>query len=78
MSIYGVKDLETPEDPYASMDSVTLPIWLTFNRRALQAFLSMPVLTRFGLVTNRSSLKYKKAKYIPNPFPNDKFQKLLH
>jgi len=41
---------------YASMDSDTLPIWFTFNKRQLHAFLSIPVCTRLGLVTNKSSL----------------------
>jgi len=38
------------------MDSDTLPIWFTFNKRQLHAFLSIPVCTRLGLVTNKSSL----------------------
>ena len=42
---------------HASMASVTLPIWLTLSSRALQAFLSMPILTRLGLVTSKSSLQ---------------------
>ena len=35
--------------------SVTLPIWLTFKRRPLQAFLSIAVEILLGLVTRRSS-----------------------
>ena len=45
----------TLESFTASMDSVTLPIWLTLSRSALQAFLSMAICTRLGLVTSRSS-----------------------
>lgn len=40
----------------ASIASVTVPIWLTFKSKALQAFFSMPIFTRLGLVTRRSSL----------------------
>lgn len=41
--------------PYALMDSVTVPIWLTFSSRQLQAFTSTALLIRLGLVTVRSS-----------------------
>jgi len=34
---------------------VTLPIWLTLSNKALQAFFSIPVWMRVGLVTNKSS-----------------------
>lgn len=44
---------------YAWMDSVTLPIWLTFSNRQLQAFTSIPFWTLFGFVTSKSSLKKK-------------------
>merc|ERR1711884_175588 len=40
---------------WASMDSVTDPIWLTLRRRQLQAFLSTAIWILFGLVTVRSS-----------------------
>uniref|UniRef100_H3G5Q2 Uncharacterized protein n=1 Tax=Phytophthora ramorum TaxID=164328 RepID=H3G5Q2_PHYRM len=39
----------------ASIDSVMLPIWFTFSRRALQAFSSIAFFTRVGFVTVRSS-----------------------
>merc|ERR1712032_813346 len=39
----------------ALIDSVTVPIWFTFNRSPLQAFFSMAVEILLGLVTNRSS-----------------------
>jgi hypothetical protein len=39
----------------ASIDSVTVPIWLTFNNKALHALPSTPCLIRNGLVTNKSS-----------------------
>ena len=42
---------------HASMDSVTDPIWLTFRRRQLHAFFSMPCFTLLGFVTRRSSLQ---------------------
>ena len=34
---------------------MTLPIWLTLSNKALQAFFSIPVWMRVGLVTNKSS-----------------------
>lgn len=40
---------------YALKDSVTVPIWLTFSSRQLQAFSSTALLMRVGLVTVRSS-----------------------
>lgn len=40
---------------YARIDSVTVPIWLTFSSRQLQAFSSTALLMRLGLVTVRSS-----------------------
>ena len=39
----------------ASIASVTVPIWFTFNRRPLQDFFSTAVAMRLGLVTVRSS-----------------------
>lgn len=51
---------------YASMDSVTLPIWLTFNNRQLQALTSMPFWTLLGFVTNKSSLNKKEKLIIFN------------
>merc|ERR1719440_2188421 len=40
---------------HASIASVTEPIWFTFRRRALHAFFSIPIFTRVGLVTVKSS-----------------------
>lgn len=40
---------------WALIDSVTDPIWFTFNRRQLQAFLSTAVWILVGFVTVRSS-----------------------
>jgi len=37
------------------MDSVTEPIWFTFNSSALQAFFSSATLIFSGLVTSKSS-----------------------
>ena len=37
------------------MDSVTLPIWLTFKSKQLQAFLSTAIWILLGLVTVKSS-----------------------
>merc|ERR550537_1992610 len=51
----------------ASMDSERLPIWLTFKRRALQAFFSMAVLMRDTFVTVRSS----PTICIPSPWAAD-------
>ena len=45
---------------HASILSVTDPIWLTFNNKQLHAFLSIPVRTRLGFVTRRSSLRNRK------------------
>merc|ERR1719401_584064 len=39
----------------ASIDSLSVPIWLTFNNNALHAFFSMAVLMRETLVTVKSS-----------------------
>lgn len=44
-----------PGDTHAWMDSVTEPIWLTFNNRQLQAFFSTAWAILLGLVTVRSS-----------------------
>lgn len=40
---------------WARMDSVTVPIWLTFNNKQLHAFFSTAVAIRFGFVTVKSS-----------------------
>ena len=48
---------------HASILSVTDPIWLTFNNKQLHAFLSIPVRTRLGFVTRRSSLRNRKHLY---------------
>ena len=40
---------------WASMDSVTEPIWFTFKSKQLQAFLSTAIWILFGLVTVKSS-----------------------
>lgn len=50
-------NLNISKNTYASIDSVTLPIWLTFSRRQLHAFFSTAIMIRFGFVTVRSSLK---------------------
>ena len=39
----------------ASSDSVSVPIWLTFQSSELAASTSIPRASRSGLVTNRSS-----------------------
>lgn len=51
----------------ASMDSVTVPIWLTLSNKQLQAFFSTASAIRFGLVTVKSSptiYNTNKLKYI--------------
>ncbi|KAH3683890.1 hypothetical protein WICPIJ_005135 [Wickerhamomyces pijperi] len=45
----------SPDTPTALMDSDKVPIWLTFNNKALAAFFSMAVLILNGLVTVKSS-----------------------
>lgn len=46
----------------ALIDSVMVPIWLTLRRRPLQAFFSIAVLMRAGLVTVRSSAQQGTRK----------------
>lgn len=46
------------------MDSVSVPIWLTFSKRALQLLSSMAFLMRMGFVTVKSSLSRKSASQL--------------
>jgi len=48
-------------ETHAWMDSEIVPIWLIFNKRPLQAFFSMAVLIRKGLVTVKSARNAKSA-----------------
>jgi len=59
---------------WALIDSVTVPIWFTFNKRQLQAFFSTAVLILEGFVTVKSSpticndSKKRALSYIFNTF----------
>jgi hypothetical protein len=63
-SVWSDAFVQNNANTHAWIDSEIVPIWLIFNKRPLQAFFSMAVLIRKGLVTVKST-RCKHESRIP-------------